>query len=503
MRIKYAVKIAAIKAAYTQLGVTTQPSISVTAGIFQAQRLSANVQTLNRILADAQEGNFIYFAKYFDTFYVKDGARPSDEMVLELFKHLADDSDVADLYIAEFNKIVGDSVGISDTEEFAKDFNRPLTDTPSVSELYASTFSRPRADGFSAADDAAKLHPNKGSFETTYFSDDIDTFDLGKFEQDGVPLTDLYRVAYAKPTVADVFSVSDTDRRNVDKPLFEEVFSPDDYVVLFTKKAPDDPLVLSEQLIKDLARGLSDAFGVTEVHALEPGKVVYDQVAGVGDYVFLLTKKAPDSPVAVGDLGARLGSGKVITDTTALADTLNTIGLQKPQEDSAAAVDVNTTATTKQLTDDVSFTDDVDGEASILDDQEIQFVKQRTDTAFIGDSIYIQRVYIRDFFHTAAAADDALFGVGKTLSDTSGTSDSTNMVTGKHIYDIPVAAETLAFALNSARADSALFGDVNEVAFNKTLLELTSTADAGSLRSQGYADFTYFGEDFVGASRTF
>ena len=461
------------------------------------------VSTLNRILVDAQEGNFIYFAKYFDTFYVKDGARPSDEMVFELFRYLADDSDVADLYIAEFNKIVGEVVGISDTQEFTKDFNRPVADAPGVAELYASTFSKPRADGFSAADDAAKLHPNKVVFETTYFSDDIDTFDFGKFEQDGVPLTDLYRVTYAKPTVADVFSVSDTDRRNVDKPLFEEVFSPDDYVVLFTKKAPDDPLVLSEQLIKDLARGLGDAFGVTEVHALEPGKVVSDQVAGIGDYVFLLTKKAPDSPVAVGDLGARLGSGKATTDATAVADTLNTIGLQKPQADSAAAVDVNTTATTKQLTDDVSFTDDVDGEASILDDQEMQFVKQRTDTAFIGDSIYIQRVYIRAFFDTAAAADTALFSVGKTLSDGSSTSDSTNVVTGKQIYDIPVAAETLAFAFNSPRADSALLGDVNEVAFNKTLLELTSTADAGSLRSQGYADFTYFGEDFVGVSRTF
>ena len=503
MRLKYAVKIAAIKAAYTQLGVTTQPSISVTAGIFQAQRLSANVQTLNRILADAREGNFIYFAKYFDTFYVKDGARPSDEMVFELFRYLADDSDVADLYIAEFNKIVGDSVGISDIEDFTKDFHRPLVDVPVVDEAYATSFQKSRADGFSATDDAAKLHPNKVASETTYFSDGIYTLDFGKFEQDGVPLTDLYRVAYAKPTVADVFSVSDTDRRNVDKPLFEAVFIPDDYVVLFTKKVPDDPLVLSEQLIKDLARVLGDAFGVTEAHALELGKVVSDQVAGIGDYVFLLTKKAPDSPVAVGDLGARLGSGKATTDATAVADTLNTIGLQKPQEDSAAAVDVNTTATTKQLTDDVSFTDDVDGEASILDDQEIQFVKQRTDTTFLGDSIYIQRVYIRDFSHAAATADDALFAVWKTLSDTSGASDSTNRVTGKHIYDMPVAADTLAFAFTSARTDSAFFGDVNEVAFNKTLLELTSTADTGSLRSQGYCDFTYFAEDYVGASRIF
>ena len=422
--------------------------VNQTRATFSQLRTSAAVSTLNRILVDAEEGNFVYFAKYFDTFYVKDGARPSDEMVFELFRYLADDSDVADLYIAEFNKIVGDNVGISDTEEFTKDFNRPLADAPAALDSFASHFSRPAADAFFAADDAAALHPNKVVSEVTYLSDGIDTFALGKSLEDIPIFLEAHRYDFGKP--------------------------------------------------------FSDAYGISEAPSLEPGKVLQDTVSGIGDYAFIFTKKAPGDTLGATDQITTVTFGKSLTDSSAVADAIDTFAFSKALYDTPILSDeITSFATTKQLYDSVFATDDVDGTASILDDQEMQFVKQRTDVAFIGDSIYIQRVYIRDFFHTAATTDAALFSTGKTLSDTSGMSDSTNVVTGKHIYDIPVAAETLAFAFSSARADSALLGDVNEVAFNKTLLELTSTADAGSLRSQGYADFTYFGEDFVGASRTF
>ena len=77
------------------------------------------------------------------------------------------------------------------------------------------------------------------------------------------------------------------------------------------------------------------------------------------------------------------------------------------------------------------------------------------------------------------------------------------MVTGKQLYDIPVATETLAKSLVRQLTDSALFGDATVVSPNKVVLDLTSSTDAGTLRSQGYSDFTYFKEDFVGASTTF
>ena len=146
---------------------------------------------------------------------------------------------------------------------------------------------------------------------------------------------------------------------------------------------------------------------------------------------------------------------------------------------------INTLGLGKSLSDTVGFTDDVDGAASILDDQEMQFHKARTHVASVSEVFERQVDYIRAF------------------TNSSNTSDSTNMVTGKHIYDIPVASETLAKSLARLRSDSALLGDATVVSPGKVVLDLTSSTDTGSLRSQGYSDFTYFAEDFVGASTTF
>jgi len=164
---------------------------------------------------------------------------------------------------------------------------------------------------------------------------------------------------------------------------------------------------------------------------------------------------------------------------------------------------INSKVSTKQLSDTVSFTDDVDGTASILDDQEMQFTKIKTDVAAAIDVFERQVDFDRAFADASGVVDNDLLAIGKPLSDAPNTSDSTNMVTGKQIYDIPVASETLAKSFNRPRSDSALLGDATVVALGKVVLDLTSSTDTGSLRSQGYSDFTYFAEDFVGASTTF
>jgi hypothetical protein len=236
LKLRYAVKIAAIKAAYTQLGVTTQPSASVTAGIFQVQRLGASIQTLNRIVASVKEGNFMLFAALFDTFYIRDGAGASDAAVFNFFKTL---------------------------------------------------------------------------------------------------------------------------------------------------------------------------------------------------------------------------------------------------------------------------TDDVDGAASILDDQEMQFVKQHTDVVGFSDLIQFGFFYSRQLNDTGVSLDSVAFSAAKALADGHTVSDVINVLTGKHFSDTFSASETLAKAVSAARIDSALLGDAHAAASSKVLSDTPLLADAGSLRSQGYCDFAYFAEDYVGASRTF
>lgn len=141
--------------------------------------------------------------------------------------------------------------------------------------------------------------------------------------------------------------------------------------------------------------------------------------------------------------------------------------------------------------------------ASILDDQEMQFRKLTTDVAGVAESFYRQINFARAYSDAAGTVDDQSFVVGKYLVDVPTASDSINMLTGKQLYDIPAASENLAKSFTRPRSDSALLGDATIVAAGKVLPDLASTTDAGSLRSQGYSDFTYFSEDYVGASTTF
>ena len=271
----------------------------------------------------------------------------------------------------------------------------------------------------------------------------------------------------------------------------------------FGKPLADNPL-FSESHEYALSKPFSDAYNVSDAPSLEPGKALTDNVSGVGDYVLILAKKVLGDAFAARDQINILAVSKSLAETGLDVGEANAFVFGKPLNDQPLTSDsITSFGTEKELHDSIFVTDEVDGEATILDDQEMQYIKQITDTVFVGDSALIQRIYSRGFFNRVAVAEVISVSGEGNLAETQTATDITNMVTGKHIYDIPVAADTLAFAFSSARADSALLGDVNEVAFNKTLLELTSTADAGSLRSQGYADFTYFREDFVGASRTF
>ena len=399
MKLKSAVKIAAIKAVYTQLRVTTQSSISVTAGFFQTQRISANIQPINRMLADVQQGNFVYFAKYFDTYYIRDGARPSDELTFN-FEKFFNSNDVATLteaHFTDFGKLLGDVVSIVDLEQVLKDFTRPVFDTLQVSDI-----------------------PTKGisktpSVEELSVGDTLEPFLFGKNSFDTVGAIETLRRDMAK-VVGD-----DTDQEYVADGYFFE-----DYIV----GSPTEILATFDLFASTLAKSFSDSSSTSDAFERQ--------------------------------------------------------------------VDFS-----RAFNDSVFFTDDVDGAASILDDQEMQFFKFTNDAAFVGEEINIVTGFNRDFADSAETTDNTSRFASKVLTNAFGVTDNKNVLTSKHIYDIPVVSDVLAKSTISARSDSALLGDANTFALNKLLQDLTSTADAGSLRSQNYSDFTYFGEDFVGASRTF
>jgi len=559
VRLKSVELVNALKAAFEQLQVLTQTSVNI-----------------NQNVIKAEQGEFLLFAKYFDTISVEDGSRPSDEMVFEFFKTLTDDTGVAENATNAFFKVAADYGYILDDQRWS--FIKGAFDEVSLGDGIDTKAVGKALQDISAALDAPAKHIGKPAVaDGVNLAGDVivKITELGKID---VPLVaEEHYYALGKP-LEDVFVLGEAHFVAVSKPLEDAVQGFEDHVFIFTKKVKEDTFSATEELAKDFWRPLADSYSLSDGHSLEPGKVLYDVVAGVGDqafifakkvagditsaadqintkgfgkaledvsvfseahhydmgkpltdtysvleahslepgkvfadsvngiedYVWLLTKKAPDNPVGAADQINTFSVGKAFAENSYLSDTINTIYFDKAPSDAPVATDeINSFGTSKQLTDGVNATDDVDGTASILDDQEMQFMKDRTDVASASDSLYRQVDYVRAYTDAGYFGDDAIFDVGKAVFDTPSASDSTNLLTGKHIYDIPVASETLAYALARVRSDSALLGDAKVVTPGKVLLDLASTADAGSLRSQGFADFTYFAEDFVGASRTF
>jgi hypothetical protein len=150
--------------------------------------------------------------------------------------------------------------------------------------------------------------------------------------------------------------------------------------------------------------------------------------------------------------------------------------------------------------------------APVADALSLSSVKHSFETPVLSDALYLG--VAKPLLHAASTADSPLLGTHKSPpTDEFSTADALRL-------DI---TRTL---LSSFSATDDLDGqasplDDQTLQFVKTLTHLASTADScynaltkypgdtagaadeGTLRNQGYADFSYFENDFVGAARTF
>lgn len=291
-------------------------------------------------------------------------------------------------------------------------------------------------------------------------------FELVKALTDEAGFAEAIEVAFGK-VIGEYGYVLDDQRFSFAKSLFDQMAATDSNYLGFAKVLTDAVSGISDRLARGTGKALSDA------------PVASDTV-----YSFGVTKPLTDAAATLDN--DVIAFAKALADHGFFAEAIDTLAFGKGLSDAPVASDaIDSFGLTKALIDTVTFTDDIDGEASILDDQEMQFRKIKSNIASAAETFTRQ------------------VGYNRLFSDNSIASEIHYVVTGKHLSDIPVATETLAKSLTRQRSDSALFGDASVVTSGKVLLNLASSTDAGSLRSQGYTDFTYFAEDFVGASTTF
>ena len=155
---------------------------------------------------------------------------------------------------------------------------------------------------------------------------------------------------------------------------------------------------------------------------------------------------------------------------------------------------------------------------SLSDSQEISdstitaLNKPESDQADLTDSSLVNFASLQsDSGQTSDAIDN--FAISKSLQDSSAFSEVQNMNFHKFVQEATGVTDDLdgeatadddqEMTFVKVRSDLATMTDILNIVKSKILADGSALADSGSLRSQGYCDFSYFEADYVGNSRNF
>lgn len=148
-----------------------------------------------------------------------------------------------------------------------------------------------------------------------------------------------------------------------------------------------DSTTVDDQATKTSGKSLSESPEVTDAHAKASSKSFSDALS-ITDFVTIL-----------------LNQIKVFSDFFAASDN-QTLNIHKKPNDAVAFTEAQAKNVAKVINETFYATDDLDGEASADDEQNITFVKVRSEIVPVTDAVSI------------------LFNQGRIFADSSATSDS-------------------------------------------------------------------------------
>ena len=261
--------------------------------------------------------------------------------------------------------------------------------------------------------------------------------DFVKVLQDVGLVTDIQVVAFFKG-LSDTTASTDSVAWLVEKPVEEEVLGLEDYVVLLTKKAPEEVVGTSDSIDQfAVTKGLVHATAVGSHVATSLSKPLQD-AADLTDTLTLLTEKAFLDAPAVGDNNA-LTVGKSTTDVSHITDTLHiqtsfarafaeasTVSghtqlhvVKSVADDGAAFTEQLSIATSRWFADQSSVLELISKGATksfidtygVSDEFDKVLNKQPDDTTvFVDDMVLLSQGYVSDTFYFA----DDYIGTSRT-----------------------------------------------------------------------------------------
>jgi hypothetical protein len=283
------------------------------------------------------------------------------------------------------------------------------------------------------------------------------------------------------------------------------------------KNLSETPSVLDSPA-KTFTTSRADASSVSDNDSLTIGKVFDESLRATDDF----------DGTATPEDDQEINFGKIIVQPTFVAENFErVVSYNRAFSDSGSANEQLANTLTKVLTDQVNAAESIfltrakqnEDTSGVTENAVFEFGKNRSDASLIAEfsvfsigkslseaPIATESIAFsggKSLTDSSIVVDTDTLAIGKTLSDSSTLADDPAFDISKALTEQPGVAELAALGSSKTFADGGITTDSPVKSIGKDFADSSTFEDDGSLRSQGYCDFDYFSEDYVGQSRTF
>lgn len=379
---------------------------------------------------------------------------------------LEENSLASDVFAAQFQKVLSEVSSTLDSLNVA--FQKAASDDLSAEEQVVISYAKSILEQYSA-DEAITVSLGKSVSEAFSLGDDLSSIDIEKALTDVVGVSELLdrNNIFTLQENNSVFATDDVDG--------EASILDDQEISFFKSKSELTRAIEAHSFALETSR--RDDFSASDAQSLGVGKSEQETISQADAAAYALSKLGTENPSASDRQEASFAKS---LEHGAAALAAASITISKSLKEAILVADsanlVN--AQNRPLGDTVNVTDDVDGETSILDDQEINFFKAKVDIASATEQFSRVVSYVREFSEENFASDSATLQYAKAQSETVSGSEQTTLSMLKSLSEVssPVDAIAVAYAKGFTHQTSAL--DAPKLSISKAFSETVAFSDS-------------------------
>jgi hypothetical protein len=257
--------------------------------------------------------------------------------------------------------------------------------------------------------------------------------------------------------------------------LLTEAIDLIDHAVRSLSKSVTDEAIVSEEQFLSIGKKLEEVSRFTDTQCRSVSKLISETAQLVEACAYSFGKKSHDT-IDIGEAYS-LGSGKHREELPLHLKEMSFRGIGVVPKDLAIWSDITTRSLSKALRDTFYTTDDLDGQASLDDDQEMSFVKSRSELLNLFEFFNRQVYYVRAYAESSKFDDQIISVFGKGVTEQPRFSDKVLRDASKRLLERVEVADNFAFALARTLSESGLISDSSFITPGKGLKERPVLAD--------------------------